>query len=145
MHGYQLMQAIAERTHDAWRPSAGAIYPTLSQLEDEGLIETSADGGRRLATLTEAGQQHLAEHGAGLGNPFEAFAAGDEGASLRGPLRDLQVAVRQVIMAGDPKQVAAAAKTIAAAKRELYLILAGEAEPTDEKSGSAGTADTTER
>ncbi|MGH3896762.1 MAG: PadR family transcriptional regulator [Pseudonocardiaceae bacterium] len=39
MHGYQLMQAITERTSGAWRPSPGAVYPTLSQLEDEGLID----------------------------------------------------------------------------------------------------------
>ncbi|MGH3921940.1 MAG: PadR family transcriptional regulator, partial [Pseudonocardiaceae bacterium] len=47
MHGYQLMQAITERTAGAWRPSPGAIYPTLSQLEDEGLIDTLAQGGRK--------------------------------------------------------------------------------------------------
>lgn len=136
MHGYQLMQAIAERTNDAWRPSAGAIYPTLAQLEDEGLIGTTADGGRRLATLTEAGQRHLAENASTLGDPFAAFGGADTGgASLRAPLRDLQVAVRQVAVAGDPAQVAAAAAVIAAARRELYLILAGEAgEP------GAGTA-----
>ena len=38
MHGYQLMRTIAERTGGRWSPSPGAIYPTLSQLEDEGLI-----------------------------------------------------------------------------------------------------------
>ncbi len=36
MHGYQLMQAIADRTGGVWKPSPGAIYPTISQLEDEG-------------------------------------------------------------------------------------------------------------
>src|SRR4030081_1762446 len=55
MHGYQLMQTITERTSGAWQPSPGAIYPTLSQLEDECLIDTVAQGGRKLATLTNAG------------------------------------------------------------------------------------------
>ena len=32
MHGYQLMQTIAERTGGRWSPSPGAVYPTLSQL-----------------------------------------------------------------------------------------------------------------
>src|SRR6476646_11251967 len=35
MHGYQLMQAIAERSGGRWAPSTGAIYQTLNQLEDE--------------------------------------------------------------------------------------------------------------
>lgn len=130
MHGYQLMRAIADRTQEAWRPSAGAIYPTLAQLEDEGLVEMSTDGGRRLATLTDAGHQYLTDNAATLGDPFAAFAeANPGGTDLRAPLRDLQVAVRQVAMAGNAAQMAAAATVIAAARRELYLILAGEATP----------------
>ena len=44
MHGYQLMQAMAERTNGVWRPSPGAIYPTIAQLEDEGLVTTLGRG-----------------------------------------------------------------------------------------------------
>src|ERR1700712_1463450 len=64
MHGYQLMQAIAERTDGAWRPSPGAIYPTLNQLQDEGLIGIESEGGRKLASLTDAGRTYLTEQGA---------------------------------------------------------------------------------
>src|SRR3978361_166822 len=63
MHGYQLMQAIAERTEGAWRPSPGAIYPTLNQLQDEGLVTMTTDGGRKLAPSTDAGREYLVEHG----------------------------------------------------------------------------------
>ena len=38
MHGYQVMQELSERTGGRWQPSAGSIYPTLQQLEDEGLV-----------------------------------------------------------------------------------------------------------
>ena len=38
LNGYQIMQTLAERTDGAWKPSPGAVYPALSQLEDEGLI-----------------------------------------------------------------------------------------------------------
>ena len=55
MHGYQLMQTIAERTDGAWSPSPGAIYPTLNQLEDEGLVHIDTSGGRKEVSLTEAG------------------------------------------------------------------------------------------
>ena len=40
-NGYQLMQTIEERSDGAWRPSPGSVYPTMAQLEDEGLIRSS--------------------------------------------------------------------------------------------------------
>ena len=52
MHGYQMMHAIKERTDGTWRVSPGAIYPTIAQLEDEGLVRTESEGGRKLAVLT---------------------------------------------------------------------------------------------
>src|SRR5690242_18977926 len=62
MHGYQLMQSIADRTGGRWQPSPGAIYPTISQLEDEGLISVTSSAGRKLGELTEAGRDHIAAH-----------------------------------------------------------------------------------
>src|ERR1700722_7556537 len=57
-NGYQLMQAIEELSGGRWRPSPGSVYPTLSQLEDEGLIRaTEADGARQFE-ITDAGRQH---------------------------------------------------------------------------------------
>ncbi len=125
MHGYQLMRTIAERTSDGWRPSAGAIYPTLAQLEDEGLVVTTQEGGRRLATLTQSGRDFLATEAASLGDPFAAFTASD-GPDLRAALRDLQSAARQLAMIGTEAQLAEATAILAAAKRDLYLLLAGE-------------------
>lgn len=37
-HGYYLMKLLAERSGGVYRASAGAIYPTLQELEDEGLV-----------------------------------------------------------------------------------------------------------
>ena len=39
MNGYQIIQEIATRSGGVWKPSPGSIYPTLQQLEDEGLVE----------------------------------------------------------------------------------------------------------
>src|SRR5918911_4008201 len=63
MHGYQLMQAIAERSGGRWTPSPGAIYPTINQPEDEGLVTVTAESGRKLVTLTDAGREHVAARG----------------------------------------------------------------------------------
>ncbi len=59
MHGYQLMQAIADRSGGRWTPSPGAIYPTINQLEDEGLVTVTAEAGRKLVTLTDAGREYV--------------------------------------------------------------------------------------
>ena len=46
-HGYAIMQTLAERVGNGWRPSPGAIYPALLGLEDAGLIEgRDGDGSR---------------------------------------------------------------------------------------------------
>lgn len=134
MHGYQLMQAITERTSGAWRPSPGAIYPTLSQLEDEGLITTLAQGGRKLATLTDAGQAYLHTHRETMPNPFAEFTALSSGSSdLRVALEELRHPIRQLAL-GDAAQVQAAQRVLAEARRSLYLILAGTPTPGTEAS-----------
>src|SRR5919107_1401293 len=92
MHGYQLMQAISERSGGRWTPSPGAIYPTINQLEDEGLVGVTADAGRKLATLTDAGR----EQATAAGDPFAGFAAEGPGVDIRGLLEQLHGAVREV-------------------------------------------------
>src|SRR5690348_9353331 len=86
MHGYQLMQAIAERSGGRWRPSPGAIYPTINQLEDEGLVTVTAESGRKLVTITDAGRQQLAERKEAGADPFAGFRADGPGVDLRGVL-----------------------------------------------------------
>src|SRR5437588_9364223 len=70
-NGYQLIQAIEERSEGFWRPSPGSVYPTLAQLEDEGLIRSAqADGARRLE-ITDAGREYL-EDRAGESDPWDS-------------------------------------------------------------------------
>ena len=56
-HGYQLMKEMRERSNGAYRASAGSVYPTLQQLEDEELIESDQQSGRRVYRLTGAGKK----------------------------------------------------------------------------------------
>ena len=61
-HGYDLIQAIEELTHGSYAPSPGIIYPTLTMLEDMGLIqENEAEGSRKVFSITREGEVHLAE------------------------------------------------------------------------------------
>jgi DNA-binding PadR family transcriptional regulator len=126
MHGYQLMQAVAERTGGAWKLSPGAVYPTIAQLEDEGLVRIEAEGGRKLVTLTEAGRQHLAA--LGDVDPFATFAAEEGRPDLRALLGELMGAAHQLGRVGDAGQLTEAARVLTDARRALYLILAGQPE-----------------
>jgi DNA-binding PadR family transcriptional regulator len=132
MHGYQIMQAMGDRSGGAWHPSPGAIYPTIAQLEDEGLVTTREEGGRRLVTLTSEGRSYLDERSARLGDPFADFAGAPNRPDLREPVHQLHAAVRQIEVAGSEAQLEAAERVLAQARRSLYLILAGEAEDSDQ-------------
>src|SRR5260370_40350351 len=55
-HGYQLMKEMKDRSGGMYRASAGSVYPTLQQLEDEGLIESERENGRRVYEFTVAGR-----------------------------------------------------------------------------------------
>jgi DNA-binding PadR family transcriptional regulator len=58
-HGYQLMKEMQDRSGGLYRASAGSVYPTLQQLEDEGLIESERQDGRRVYRITDAGRREL--------------------------------------------------------------------------------------
>ena len=58
-HGYDLIREIEERTGGAYAPSPGVIYPTLTLLDDMGLIEGVADGTKKQFAITEAGRAEL--------------------------------------------------------------------------------------
>jgi DNA-binding PadR family transcriptional regulator len=124
MHGYQLMQAIADRSGGRWTPSPGAIYPTINQLEDEGLVTVTADAGRKLVTLTDAGREYVEERRETSADPFAGFANAEPATDLRGLLEELHSATRQVARSGSDDQRTAAAKILADARRSLYLLLA---------------------
>jgi DNA-binding PadR family transcriptional regulator len=124
MHGYQLMQAIADRSGGRWTPSPGAIYPTINQLEDEGLVVVTADAGRRLVTLTDAGRDYVETRREKMADPFAGYDAATPGTDLKSQLHQVHGAVHQVARAGTDEQRGAAADILAQARRSLYLLLA---------------------
>jgi DNA-binding PadR family transcriptional regulator len=124
MHGYQIIREIGERSQGAWEPSPGSVYPTLQQLEDEGLVEADRPEGRRTYNLTAEGRtQAEAREGAA---PWELAAHGEEGAffALRGLTFSLLGAVKQVAEVGDEAQLDRAQEILREARRQLYQLLA---------------------
>lgn len=65
-HGYDLIRAIEARFGGAYAPSPGAVYPTLTLLEEQDLIAAEDAGGRKTYRATPQGLEHLAGHEAQL-------------------------------------------------------------------------------
>lgn len=62
-HGYDLIREIEELTGGAYAPSPGVVYPTITLLDDMGLIEAQqSDGSKKQFAVTDAGTQHLADN-----------------------------------------------------------------------------------
>lgn len=132
MHGYQLMETIVERSGGRWHPSPGAIYPTLRQLEEEGLVTISPiGGGRHQATLTEQGRTLVDTEAGYWPDPFASTSDTADDVDLRGETTQLHEAARVVARTGTDAQRRAAIALIAEARRGLYLLLAGEATSDD--------------
>ncbi|HEY1520333.1 MAG TPA: PadR family transcriptional regulator [Solirubrobacteraceae bacterium] len=130
-NGYQLMQTIEERSRGTWRPSPGSMYPTLAQLEDEGLIRGIERDGTKLFELTDQGREHVEQHARGTA-PWEENEDADgrsipEIASL---VVQIGKAAWQVAHEGDERQVEKACETLAETRRALYGILAEDSDAT---------------
>jgi DNA-binding PadR family transcriptional regulator len=61
-HGYEIMQAIEERSGRTYRPSPGVIYPTLQLLEELGHARVEEREGRKTYAITADGKRDLEEH-----------------------------------------------------------------------------------
>ncbi|MFD5655682.1 PadR family transcriptional regulator [Streptomyces sp. NPDC127039] len=126
MHGYEMIQEIAERSGGAWKPSPGSVYPTLQLLEDEGLIASESEGGKKLFALTDAGRTAAEE---GPEAPWEEASRGVDWEALN-DIRQagfgLMEAFGQVWKTGSKEQREKALAVIGDARKKLYLILADE-------------------
>ncbi len=137
-NGYQLIQEIGARTQGVWRPSAGSVYPALQLLEDEGLISTqrdeSGDNRTRMYTLTEEGRAYVEQHADELRASWDAVTGSVDEAEvqLRDTIRQVIVAVTQVMQAGSAAQVKQAGKILTDTRRALYRILAADGEDAGE-------------
>ena len=119
-HGYDLMQALSDRTGGTYTPSAGTIYPRLAKLEDEGLVTKTVDGRKTVYAITDAGRAEVAARAgdlegieAGLADSVRLIA--DE---VRGSVREAMKSLRADLAAaaradGDAAQHRAASSATA--------------------------------
>lgn len=102
-HGYDLIREIEERSGGAYAPSPGVVYPTLTLLDEMGLIEEQkAEGAKRQYAVTTAGQAHLTEREEEVEALFErlaelgnARAKAGGGGPIRRAMGNLKTALQQ--------------------------------------------------
>jgi DNA-binding PadR family transcriptional regulator len=127
LNGYQIMQELEQRSRGTWRPSPGAVYPALQQLEDEGLVRVESSTSGRAYSLTDAGRGYVKEHADELGAPWQAAQQSphDECVlGLFGELKHIATASLQVVHNGTSAQMRDAQKILQQARRALYHLLA---------------------
>jgi len=123
MHGYEMIQEIAERTQDLWKPSPGSVYPTLQLLADEGLVVASeSEGSKKLFELTDQGRAAAAKVETA---PWDEIAEGADPAqvNLRAAIGQLFGAVAQSAHTASPEQQQRIVDIVNNARREIYQIL----------------------
>lgn len=139
INGYQVIQQIAERTDGIWKPSPGSVYPTIAQLEDEGLVE-DAPTGRKAIRLTDEGRAYLVDHAdevAQVWAPFAPQADDAEATSFKQVIGQTVGAIIQVATTGTPDQREKALEILGDTRRRLYGLLAeGPEDAEDTEDGS---------
>ena len=131
MHGYELIGELEERTGGRWRPSPGSVYPTLAQLEDEGLVRSFDDDGRKRFELTDAGQAWLpSTRTTRRTPPWERSGVGGRG-DMRRLGGEIFGQMRQLGRFGTPAQQEQARVILTRTRTELYAVLAEPPRPTE--------------
>jgi DNA-binding PadR family transcriptional regulator len=126
-HGYELIKQLEARSGGLYRASAGTVYPTLQLLEDEGLVASESQDGKRVYRLTREGARELEEEADavreiwGRAERWEEWSQflGPETVLLARPLGSLvKSALRAFQAAGDSPEMRAKVEEILGRARE---------------------------
>jgi DNA-binding PadR family transcriptional regulator len=131
-HGYELMVRLEERCKGGYQASAGVVYPTLQQMEDEGLVRSEAEDGKKVYKLTPKGQSEVTAQTGEIDDVWRrADAKGEWGvfrhpdaAEIAGPaLRLAKAALDTVVKSrGDPAVVDDVRKILDDAREQITRI-----------------------
>jgi len=132
VNGYQLIQAISERSQGSWRPSPGSVYPALHQLESEDLVQSVPSGSRREYDLTPAGRTYVEEHWEELVQVWQSVTGSVDNriVTLRTLCEQVNGAVLHIMRDGNERRVGDAVQLLTELRRQLYRLLS-EDEPQD--------------
>jgi DNA-binding PadR family transcriptional regulator len=128
-HGYELMKQLEDRSGGMYRASAGTVYPTLQQLEDEGHVTSEPAGGKRVYRVTPEGERELESEADAVLRIWRraeewgewSCASLPEAWEIRRPAMQLvKAAMRAVVRAGDdPDRIDRVREILEDARRDL--------------------------
>ncbi len=123
MHGYEIIRELENRTHGMWRPSPGSVYPTLQLLEEQDLVTGQDKTGKRIYSITDAGQK-LAETTETRGPRPGPEADIDMTMimEIKGTFIQFASTFRTVMRASDPGRQAEALRIVAQAEAKLRKL-----------------------
>ena len=133
-HGYELIKSIEDRLGGAYSPSPGTVYPTLTLMEEQGLlsVEEADAGGRKRYRITAAGSTFLEENRTTADAMLARMQGGVDGAGPRGgrppqvtrAIENLKLAMRMRLSreALTPEQANAFAAVLDHAAQQLEQI-----------------------
>jgi DNA-binding PadR family transcriptional regulator len=123
-HGYELMKALEERSGGFYSPSPGMVYPALTWLEEVGYASVSAEGPKKLYTITDSGREYLKQNQ-------------DSAQAMLGQLAYIGQKMHRVreIFGGGGEEEDADSEEIRAARRDLkYALREKRGSPAEERS-----------
>jgi DNA-binding PadR family transcriptional regulator len=84
-HGYQLMKELQDISGGLYTASAGSVYPTLQQLEQDKLVDVALQSGRRVYRLTRAGKKEASSDPEALKRIWDRAKACEDWGNAMGP------------------------------------------------------------
>jgi DNA-binding PadR family transcriptional regulator len=71
-HGYEIIKALEDRFGGTYSPSPGAVYPTLTFLEDTGYARTTVEpSGKKIYEITDEGRAYLEQNRGAVSDIFD--------------------------------------------------------------------------
>lgn len=124
-HGYDLIRFFQSW---GWTGGAGSIYPLLAGLEEEGLVESRDEGGRRTYTVTEKGRRLLSEDVPASFRAEDVFESEEQPVSdeAQGAFDRLTAAWTQAKQVAKPDTVQRIVEILDRTRKEIYGVLAEE-------------------
>ncbi len=98
-HGYEIIKALEERFGGAYSPSPGAVYPTLTLLEEMGYARTTLEeGGKKVYEITAEGRVYLDQNKSSVDEIFDRISE-FAGSFFGAPMVDIHHAFKNVARA----------------------------------------------
>jgi DNA-binding PadR family transcriptional regulator len=129
-HGYEIIRELEEMSHGLYKPSAGAVYPTLQMLEEMGYAESAERDGKKIFTITEEGLKFLDESQDSADEVRShikhrwSFKNIGKMAGMMKEYHALEHILTQVLRRQDPEKMQQARQVLIDAYKEIEAIMA---------------------